>query len=240
MGGLAHYLEAEEIPTTQISLIREHTEIIKPPRALWVPFELGRPFGAPDAPEFQADVLRAALALLEETEGPVLADFPDEAPDAGLIEGWACPVSFAPPDRDENDLKAALGAEIAQLRPWHDLWLEARGRSSVGASGVEIEAAAEFIAAHLDEAAPARPRPELDAGALVKLVLEDLKAFYLEAALAQPGQTSSRAAADWFLGETTLGPIIGLISQKTSPLLPRSIVPNPSISMLVRIKLGFD
>ena len=28
MGALAHYLEAEGVPTTQISLIREHTETI--------------------------------------------------------------------------------------------------------------------------------------------------------------------------------------------------------------------
>ena len=32
MGGLAHYIEDEGVPTTQISLIREHTEKIKPPR----------------------------------------------------------------------------------------------------------------------------------------------------------------------------------------------------------------
>ena len=34
MGGLAHTLEDEGIATTQISLIRLHTEKIKPPRAL--------------------------------------------------------------------------------------------------------------------------------------------------------------------------------------------------------------
>jgi hypothetical protein len=53
VGGLAHFIEREGIPTTQISLIRIHTEQIKPPRALSVPFELGRPFGAPNEPAFQ-------------------------------------------------------------------------------------------------------------------------------------------------------------------------------------------
>ncbi|MCH7711818.1 MAG: hypothetical protein IH903_09315, partial [Proteobacteria bacterium] len=53
------------MPTTQISLIREHTEKIVPPRALWVPFELGRPFGAPDDSGFQKRVLLGALELLE-------------------------------------------------------------------------------------------------------------------------------------------------------------------------------
>ena len=81
MGALSHYLEREGIPTTQISLIREHTEIIRPPRALWVPFELGRPLGAPENPELQHRVLLAALELLDAPEGPLLVDFPEEAPE---------------------------------------------------------------------------------------------------------------------------------------------------------------
>ena len=62
MGGLAHFLEDEGLATTQISLIRPQTENTKPPRALWVPFELGRPMGAPNDAAFQLRVLRAALA----------------------------------------------------------------------------------------------------------------------------------------------------------------------------------
>ena len=53
MGGLGHYFESEGIASTQISLVRVHTENIKPPRALWVPFELGRPFGVPNDSDFQ-------------------------------------------------------------------------------------------------------------------------------------------------------------------------------------------
>ena len=68
MSGLAHYIEAEGIPTTSISLVRKHSEEMKPPRALAVPFELGRPFGAPNEPDFQRRVLRAVLDLLERTD----------------------------------------------------------------------------------------------------------------------------------------------------------------------------
>jgi hypothetical protein len=75
VGGLAHFIEQEGIATTQVSLIREHTEKIKPPRALWVPYELGRPFGAPDNAELQFAILRSALGLLEQEKGPVLVDF---------------------------------------------------------------------------------------------------------------------------------------------------------------------
>ncbi len=57
------------MPTTQISLIREHTEKIKPPRALWVPFELGRPLGVPNDAAFQNRVITAALDLFEAPSG---------------------------------------------------------------------------------------------------------------------------------------------------------------------------
>ena len=48
---------------------------MKPPRALAVPFELGRPFGAPNEAELQRKVLYHCLELLERDSGPVLEDF---------------------------------------------------------------------------------------------------------------------------------------------------------------------
>jgi hypothetical protein len=83
------------VPTTQISLIREHTEVIKPPRALWVPFELGRPLGAPDDAAFQKQVLLAALTLLEASAGPILEDFPQNVPPLKAADPlWACLVHY--------------------------------------------------------------------------------------------------------------------------------------------------
>ena len=120
MGALGHFLEREGIATSQISLIREQTAAIKPPRALWVPFMLGRPFGAPDAPDFQRKVLHALLMLFERPAGPVLEDFPEDAP-AGSGDdaevSFACPVSFAKATVDDGNLAAALQREIAQLAP---------------------------------------------------------------------------------------------------------------------------
>jgi D-proline reductase (dithiol) PrdB len=46
VSALAHFIEDEGIATTGISLVREHTAGYRPPRFLWVPFPLGRPFGA--------------------------------------------------------------------------------------------------------------------------------------------------------------------------------------------------
>jgi len=109
VGALGHFIEREGVPTGQISLIREQTAAIRPPRALWVPFMLGRPFGAPNAPDFQRDVLRALLRLFEHTSGPVLEDFPDDAPpDVAGETTFACPVSFAPAQTSINDPATAM------------------------------------------------------------------------------------------------------------------------------------
>lgn len=78
MGALGHYLEEEGLATTQISLIREHTVRIRPPRALWVPFPLGRPMGEPGDTAGQIRVLTAALRLFEADQGPVLVDWVGE------------------------------------------------------------------------------------------------------------------------------------------------------------------
>ena len=57
--------------------MREHTEKIKPPRALFVPFRHGYPLGRPHEPELQHAVIEAALRLLEDDSlaPPALVDF---------------------------------------------------------------------------------------------------------------------------------------------------------------------
>ena len=80
MSALSDYLEREAIMTTGISLVRENTESMQPPRSLWVTFPLGRPLGKPGDPAFQHRVIAAALELLNCESGPVLADYPEDAP----------------------------------------------------------------------------------------------------------------------------------------------------------------
>lgn len=191
--------------------MREHTELIQPPRALWVPFMLGRPFGAPNAPEFQRKVLIAVLRLLEAGQGPVLQDFPEDAPApviAGDTEGYACPVNLSRPQPGVDgkiDAAQALLDEVAQLLPWHDLAVKRRGCITVGISGLAIEEAARYVASHLGEA----PAPSYDAGISVaealKRVCDDLKAFYYVAAAAQPGNPAGDEIQQWFWRQTTAG-----------------------------------
>lgn len=192
MGGLAHYLESEGIPTTQIALIRKHAEEIKPPRALAVPFELGRPLGAPNEPEFQRRVLRDCLELLERESGPVLEDFPDDAPGAEPDqEGWACPVNFAAPADDLSDedlIRHALEQEIALLRPWYEESRQKRkGRTNFGISGKSPEEIAAYIAqvavAREDSVSPIADKPPHLA---FKHMADDMRYYYMEAAIARP------------------------------------------------------
>ena len=147
MSALGHFLETAGIATAGISLVRENTELMRPPRALWVPFELGRPFGAPHAPAFQMRVLLSALALLDRTDGPViLEDFPDDAPESDSTASLVCPVNFPkPPNPDESDLLRAVLAETASLAPWHALFMETHGRSIATVSGLDIDAAARDV-----------------------------------------------------------------------------------------------
>ena len=221
MSGLGHILENTGLSTVSISLVREHTERIVPPRALWVPFEFGRPLGVPGDAHFQRRVLVAALSLLESGSGPVLADYPEDVPDPEPSEdgeGWVCPVNLRPPaaDADDDALVSAFLAEVAELRPWYDIGLERRGQTTFGASGLDIAACGRFLGDFLaDDSGPATERwPELRAGDVLKIVLMDVKTYYLEAALARPGRASSRDLEDWFWGDTNAGQMFLALQRK--------------------------
>jgi len=218
VGGLAHYLEEEGLATTQISLIKKHTETIKPPRALWVPFDLGRPLGEPNDPDFQARVLSAALDLLNEKEGPILSDYPEEAAYMAEQGPWACPIDLSYTEEDlseEGKLMDAFKTEMNQLRNWYDIAVEKRGRTTVGVSGVDVDNLAGFISAFLTDEQPENPNPDFPLPHTLNLATDDLKAFYTEAVTAQPGPTGTpEQLADWFYGQTAAGRLLYAIRDK--------------------------
>jgi hypothetical protein len=217
VSALAHYIEDEGVATTGISLVRDNTERLRPPRFLWVPFELGRPFGAPNQAQLQSKVLRAALALVERKDGsPILDDFPEDAAygdlygDAAQQTGWSCPIPLprAQSTTEPSTLVDVLG-EIATLSPWQTLARETRGRSAVGAAKMDIEHSARFLQALLDGGGCAdNPSATLSLGQTFRGAAEDMKSFYMEAATARPGRVSSVALADWFWGETAAGALL--------------------------------
>ncbi len=75
VGLIARQIEAEGITTVSLSLLREITEKVRPPRALFVPYPLGYPLGAPLDTALHIRILRAAFALLARNDWPVLETF---------------------------------------------------------------------------------------------------------------------------------------------------------------------
>jgi len=213
VGGLAHYIEQEGVATTQISLIRLHTETIQPPRALWVPFDLGRPLGVPNDAGFQKRVLVSVLELFEESAGPVLKDFPEDAPVTGKQDAvWTCPVNLALKKTDLDDadaLRAAFKKETVELRAWYDLALRKNRRTTMGVSGLDINQIVAFIGAFID-GVPVNPRQDLSLAYTLNFAVDDLKAFYYEAVATRPGSTPPGAAEldDWFWGQTVAAKVL--------------------------------
>lgn len=206
MSGLALYFENEGLSTVCIALVREHAVRMQPPRALWVPFPLGRPFGAPDDAPLQRQVILAAFELLKAEKGPVLADFPDlpAAQEAapGAPGAWVCPVSFPAPPAAPGDRLTPLRDEIRALEPWYERARERRGRTLVGLSGRSIDDAARLLVALSEEGGidSEEPTPALiDA---VRWSADDLKAYYFEAATAQSASVAPGDFERWFWNET--------------------------------------
>jgi hypothetical protein len=210
VSALAHYLEDEGIPTVAISLIRPQTENTKPPRALWVPFEFGRPFGPPNDPAFQKRVILAALQLLDREGGPVIIeDFPDDDPRALPDPAWHPPFSpVAAVDGAAEPLAAQLEAEIPLLRGAHDRWLSQHGRTTVGLSGLSMADCGRYVADWVREKAPLSPRDGFSAPLVLRFAVDDVKAYYLEAGANSAGKPSSRQLGDWFWNETAAGAAI--------------------------------
>ncbi len=222
MGALAHYLERESIPTVQISLIYEHTEKINPPRALWVPFELGRPLGVPENVEFQKKVLRSVLELLEAERGPVLTAFEEDAPASGSDksaegEKWACPVNFTASPEEETVLEKRVSAfkrEMAELRPWYDQGVEQRRRTAL--ADFDPETAAGILCNYLLGEHVENPSKDISLAVAIRLAAQDLKSFYFEAAISRPGARppDSREFDDWYWTRTEAGLLLKDIKKK--------------------------
>ena len=210
MSALGHYLEEEGIATVAISLIRPQTENTKPPRALWVPFELGRPLGPPSNPAFQKRVILAALRLLERETGPVIIeDFPDDDPRARPDPAWRPPFTPAAVAAGSvESLAARLEEEILLLRGAHQRWVAQHCRTTVGLSGLPISEAGPYVAGWLRGKAPPSPREGFSAALTVRFAVDDVKAYCLEAAAAGAAKPSSRQLGDWFWNETATGAAI--------------------------------
>ncbi len=213
MGALANFIERAGVATASISLIREQSEAVRPPRALWVPFALGRPLGSAADPQFQKQVLRAALGMLSTATEPTIEDYPVEAPAEAQPSEWACPVSFAV--AQDTSITARLVAEVTRLAPWSSETRAARGRTLFGVTGAGPEQIQE-VARAFGGIAESGNLTDLPAESvdwafamplLVRHLADDLRTFYHEAIAAQPGPAAPNhdALNDWIFSGTALG-----------------------------------
>jgi hypothetical protein len=68
VGLITSVIENGGIPSVCLSLLRELAEKVRLPWTLFVPFPIGYPMGAPNQPELQHSIFRAALDLFDATD----------------------------------------------------------------------------------------------------------------------------------------------------------------------------
>ena len=193
-----------------------------------MPFELGRPLGVPNDPGFQKKVLLSLLNLFKRSDGPfILEDFPEDAPESDEeIEITSCPVSFDTGAHDDPDpLRAKFIREMQAMRPWYDISLKKRGRTTAGGSGIETDSLGNFLYGFINGEIPDNPRDDVDIAVTLKLAAEDIKSYYIEGVTAQPGQEglSSKALDEWFWNRTTAGEMLIKLAQACSKSKDESI-----------------
>lgn len=71
-------IESAQMTTVSVSMLKEVTEQVRPPRVLYVPYPLGYPLGEPDNRVLQRKILSQALKLLalpQPPEGVLFQEF---------------------------------------------------------------------------------------------------------------------------------------------------------------------
>jgi hypothetical protein len=217
VSALGYYLEDEGIATTIISLIRVHSEKVRAPRNLFVPYELGRPLGAPNDSDTQKRVLKAALDLLVRDDGPcVIEDFDDDSDYQAATSGWVNPAADIGGDVDTNNIaatRAAVQAEVTALKPLFDQAVAESGRDPVGISGLSMDQIVDYIPAFLGDP-PDSLREDMSGSLLMRYAADDLKAYYLQAASAGDVTPSSVQLTDWFWQQTAAAKVLIALREK--------------------------
>ncbi len=210
---LARVFEEAGLSTVTLALVREHAERVKPARALFVPFPFGLALGKPNDAELQHRVMAAAFGLLQKPFGPVLVDFPEEDSPTMLLQASAVQKQEKPEEKDPAD-------EITVLRGFYERWVEAHdGRTAVGLCGIpqrRWRGVIRFLQAYArGEDADMKERPsDVALPQFIRYCIDDLKAFYYEARMAQRPAASSEELHTWFWGTTATGRLVPTVGKR--------------------------
>ncbi len=172
---------------------------------------MGRPMGKPNDPKYQKKVIRAAFKLLEAKSGPILEDFPDVIPVKHGRMGYALPVDLVTKVSEIGDVGQLLEEVEAEVSNLHSAYVSAkafRGRTTVGASEMPIKDFANFIAAFVRGQKPNNSRKGVTAIPQLKLVVEDLNAYYTEARMYEDNIDDFEILGKWFWEESKAGKLI--------------------------------
>lgn len=203
MGVLARVLEEAGIATVGLSLVRRQAENIKAPRFLHCEFPLGRPLGKPGDREYQTDVVRQALSLLERTDVPVVVDHPDVIDDE-TEHAAACAL---PPRHDAN-LHPAVD-EAQGLRPAYTRQVAAAGGRTAVGRVADPDSIGDLIGKFVilaDTGSLEAAGFDLDT---VRAASQDVRAYYEEAGLALSDHVpAARQLESWFYQHTQTGAVI--------------------------------
>lgn len=164
-------------------------------------------------------MIKHALNLLNESQGPVLTDYPRDADDDQSAPSLpACPVDFSSRDPEMSSLDKLLQkfqAEFNTIFTWYSISLEKRGRTVSGVSGLSFD---QIIALYTDFLSDNKDQLQAFEPGLadaLRLGSEDLKSCYFESLASQPGQpTDAASLANWFWGETQAAMVINEIRKK--------------------------
>jgi hypothetical protein len=132
-------------------------------------------------------------------------------------EAWSCVLPLPPLETagsPADALRQALLQEVGNLSPWYAESVRRRGRSTFGLSGLtadRMDEIAEFLArlAAGEDASPpqgfAEPMPQA-----LRFMVDDVKAYYMEAANEQPGASTPGGVRmwRWFYHETRIGQVL--------------------------------
>jgi hypothetical protein len=202
------------LSTVALSLIREHTVKVKPPRAVYVPFPLGLAVGHPGHASEQQAVLDLAFSTLEAVSGPVLLDYRDDE----AAEEAGSPLQSSDVRITDQARTGDLAIEVTLMRRYWEQRSEATGRTGVGLSGIpptRFRGIVRFLESFVDDTnADMDERPsDVEQLVFVRSCIEDLRTMYAEARLQTHPSESSPARQKWLLGETALGHIIRRIRE---------------------------
>jgi hypothetical protein len=200
INAVAHALERAGLSTVVLSSNLDFAQRMRPPRALFCEFPIGRPLGRPNDPAFQRHVLLTALGLLTAAEGPVLETYP-EVIDDEIDEPIACPL---PPSYDPTAPPA-----VAEARSLLPAWR--RANAAIGATQVGRSISPDQVVDAVKRFAQvAAGTSWQDAGfasedAVVDQAM-DVRAFYEEAAIGLSDHVpAARQVESWYCEKTAMG-----------------------------------